>query len=99
MGRGCIRNAKTEGGFGRGALQIRLLFFCIPAGHTNTGTKPLHSPRARSFRQISAGLLYHPFSIMISSIVRSVCAMPGLLTRPMLRIASSGVPAQIPSVG
>lgn len=73
--------------------------FYIPAGYANTGTWPSRSPGARSLKQISASLLYHPFSIMISSIVRSVCAMPGLLTRPMLRMASSGVPAQIPSVG
>lgn len=39
------------------------------------------------------------FSIMISRMVRSVSAMPGALTRPMLRMASSGVAPQMPSVG
>lgn len=37
-------------------------------------------------------------SIMISKIVRSVSTMPGALTRPMPRMASSGVAPQMPSV-
>lgn len=44
-------------------------------------------------------LLYTPsFSIIISRMVRSVCTMPGLLTLPILRMDSSGVNPQIPSV-
>jgi len=35
---------------------------------------------------------------MISRMVRSVSAMPGMLTRPMFRMASSGVAPQMPSV-
>ena len=38
------------------------------------------------------------FSIMISRMVRSVSTMPGVLTRPILRMACSGVAPQMPSV-
>ena len=36
---------------------------------------------------------------MISKMVRSVCAMPGLLIRPILRMAPSGVAWHMPSFG
>lgn len=35
---------------------------------------------------------------MISRMVRSVSTMPGVLTRPILRMAYSGVAPQMPSV-
>ena len=46
----------------------------------------------------AAGRQPWSFSIMMSRMVRSVATMPGLLTRPMLRMACSGVEAQMPSL-
>ena len=60
--------------------------------------RPPYTPAAWSMAPRTKGPYPFSFSIMISRMVRSVSTIPGVLTRPMLRMAASGVAPQMPSV-